>query len=206
MPDRTESLMEEWKSLREESQRKQDFVERLVLTTVTGNLLIYSFAFSMQELTPINAFIALLPIFLTTMSYFWILKDLQSALRIVTYIKNVIEPNIGTGWENWMQQARQEAQPQGKIRIEENVFTLFYHFFLWVSLIVSYVAIWAPHWPYRNSSIPIDSTPMDMCMLLTGGITLFWIAWYFTARGLCIKRRIKDIEKLNQELREIKSS
>ena len=34
MPTHKESLMAEWKSLREESAKKQDFVERLILTTV----------------------------------------------------------------------------------------------------------------------------------------------------------------------------
>lgn len=202
MPTHKESLMAEWKSLREESAKKQDFVERLILTTVTGNLLIYSFAFSLQEFSPINAFIALMPVILTTISYFWILKDLHSALRIFKYIKTVIEPAVGTGWENWVQKSRQETQPKGKIKVEENIFTLIYHLFLWVSLFVSYVTIWAPHWPYRNSSTPIDNTPIDMCLIFTAVITALWLVWYFTARGLWINRRIREIEKLNTELRE----
>ena len=195
-----ENMMEEWKSLRNEIARKQDFVERLVLTTATGNLVIYSFAFSLQELAPMNAFIALLPIFLTTITYFWILRNLHSALRIVKYIKEKIDPNTGIGWENWIQQSRRVAQPKGRIRVNENVFSLFYHFFLVVSLLVSITSVWAPHWPYGNNASLIRNIPVNMSVWITIFIILFWILWYILARFLWIGRRIDDIETINQTL------
>lgn len=210
MSKNTKNLMEEWKQLRQEGDRKHDFVERLVLTTIAGNLAIYSFAFSLHELAPLNAFIALLPIFLTTMSYFWILGYLYSGLRIIRYIKEKLEPDMGLGWEDWIQEPREKIQPGGTINIKENIFCLFYHFFLVVSLLLSIILIWAPLWPYGDNSTQSSAglaqsslVPPTMCLGLTFGIVLFWFMWYLAARRIWISRKIEDIENLNQELRRL---
>ena len=128
MSSHAENLMEEWKALRSEIARKQDFAERLVLTTVAGNLAIYSFTFSLQHIAPYNAFIALVPSILTTISYFWMLRSLYSGLRIVKYIKEYIEPKLGLNWETWVQLSRRPTQRKGEVKIGEDFYRLLYYF------------------------------------------------------------------------------
>ncbi len=208
MSENIHNLMEEFKELRQEGARKNNFVERLILTTIAGNLAIYSFAFTLQSLSPLNAFIALLPIILTTMSYFWILRSLYSGLRIVKYIKEQIEPATGLGWEGWLQKPREKTQSDGKIKWWEDVFGLFYHFFFGVSLILCIVLIFLPHWPYNNNTgqsstnpAQFSPIPVSVCFLVAIGIVLLCLLWYFVAKWLWIDRRIKDIERLNREMR-----
>lgn len=227
MSSNAENLMEEWKSLRDEISSKQEFAGRLVLTAVAGNLAIYSFAFSWKDLAPMNAFVALLPIFLTTMSYFWILRDLHSALRIILYIRIKIESQkIGLGWETWVwayrtqkhavkgdgQEERAlegEIEREGGIRWWEDVYGLFYHFFLVVSLLVCIGLIWVPHWPYGSNAVQsstetaqLSTVPPTVCLWLTLGALLFWILWYFLADELLISQRKNKIEALNKEFQD----
>ena len=230
MPDISENLMEEWKSLREEIGRKQEFAGRLVLTTTAGNLAIYSFAFSWKELSPMNAIVALLPVFLTTICYFWILRDLYSSLRIVKYIRSEIEdPKKGPFWETWVWNSRlgkhparnegvgassnpgeeegmdEEIDTGGNITWWDDVYGLFYHAFLGVSLLVCIVLIWMPHWPYRSNSIQGGSGSTQLpqasagtCLWLTLGAVLFLIIWYFIAEKLLIGKRKEKIQDINK--------
>lgn len=195
MSSHVENLMEEWKVLRGEIARKQDFAERLVLTTVAGNLAIYSFTFSLQRIAPINAFIALVPIILTTVSYFWMLRSVYSGLRIVRYIKEYIEPNVGLYWETWVHLSRRPTQPRGEVRIGEDIYRLLYYFFLVVSLVMCMAIIWGPS--DGTVQLPRDRQIRVWCTL---GATLSWIVCHSLAWHVLIARRVKDIETLNREI------
>jgi hypothetical protein len=113
MPQKKEYLLDEWKILREEIARKQAFNERLTITQVAGNLAIYSFSlssssgfFGMPPMASLRPVIALLPVVLSTLVFYWILKENYSVLRIVWYIKKYIEPKTGLKWETSLQELR----------------------------------------------------------------------------------------------------
>ncbi len=198
-----DNLIEEWKKLRDEVARKQIFVERLVVITVSGNLAIFSFASSLQRIDPVNAFIALLSILLTTISYFWILRNLLSGFRIAKYIKEYIEPKTGLNWETWLGVSRRGTQQEGKIKMRADFFSIFYHSLFIISLLECIVLIWAAHWPYRIPSIQavtvsnqVHQVPADICVLLTLAALIFWGIWYFVARVLFVDPTTRDIRNL----------
>ena len=122
MPSKTMYLIEEWKSLREEITHKQSFTERLIVSSVGGNLAIYSFALgeALGEPTVLSAFLALLPIVLTTMTYIWLLRGIKSIQRIRKYIIEVLAPELGVVWEIYVQPFRDEkVATRGKENVAE---------------------------------------------------------------------------------------
>ena len=207
MPEETADLMEEWKSLRDEVARKQEFVERLILVTVAGDLAIFSFAATRQIPTPIDAFIALLSIALTTASYFWILRNFYSGMRISQYIKDVIEPKTGLYWENWVHQSRRRTDPGARPRIHTDVFSNFYHALLGLSLIVSIILIWAPQWHYVGKGTPQPlRVSVATSTALTVGAVLFVIVWYVLANIAFVSRIRSDIRQLMIEMQRTSGS
>lgn len=204
-------LMEEWKSLRQEVARKQSFVERLVLTTIAGNLAIYSFAFSLQSHYPIDAVVALLPIILSAMSYFWILRSLYSVQRITKYIKDRIEPHTGLNWESWLLLTRSRMQTDGKIKLRENIFGVFYHTFFSLSIVVAITLIWLPHCQYDSNASQSNGAsvsqvpPMQVNTYWTATIVFIILcaSLYLIVEWLWIRPRIRDMVRLNQELQEL---
>jgi len=182
-------LVEEWKSLRDEIARKQSFVERLVLTTVTGNLAIFAFASSQEEIAPANAFLALLPIVLTSLAYFWILRNLRSGYRISDYIRERIEPHTNFGWETWLVRARPPSETTPKGPVASNFFAVFYNSLLCVSLIVCVALIWLPRHSAAGAALT-TSGHASGSVLANSGFTLaavvLWLAWYLIMRWLLI--------------------
>jgi len=201
MPEETADLMEEWKSLRDESARKQEFVGRLILVTVAGDLAIFSFAATRQIPTPVDAFIALLSVALTTLSYFWILRNFYSGMRIAQYIKDYIEPKTGLHWENWRNQSRRRGQPQAKPKIQADIFSTFYHSLLSLSLIVSIILIWAPqsHYVGNGTSLPLHVS-VATSVALTAGFVLFVVVWYVLANITFVSRIRSEIRQLIFEM------
>jgi len=191
-----EHLMEEWKELRKEGNRKQMFVERLLLTTIAGNLAIYSFAFSKENPSLLNASIVLLPVFLTTISYFWILRNLYSGLRCIKYIAEKIEPYTGLGWEKWLIKGREKTQTKGKIYLFEDIFKIFYHFFLIISPLLSTIIVALE---YNNKKyVQFISKPL-VFFYLWGFIIIF----YFFVKKFLINPRNEDIKNLNNDIKKI---
>jgi hypothetical protein len=202
-----DALLQEWKELRSEITRKQSFVETLIVTTVSGDLLIFSFAATQQIIHPVNAFIALaLPLILTTLSYFWILRYFYSGVRISKYIKDVIEPETGLNWETYVNSIRGKTDPGGKVRFRADTFSVFYHSLITLALLVSLVLIWSPFWPYATntaqSSTIIQTSPgtLDTYLILSLVAIGFWVLWYVFARWLFINTTIKDTRYLMSQL------
>lgn len=197
------NLVEEWKILRDEITRKQNFVEHLIITTVAGDFAIFSFAFSLQDLAPISAFVALLPMVVTTISYLWILRYLVSGFRISLYIKERIEPMAGTGWETWLSSLRKRMSPGGKMRFGSDVFAVFFHFIYGFSLLVTVLLIWAHHWSSAISgTTQSPNVAPGTSIALTVGAVLFGGIWYLIARYLFIARARKDIQELIAEMQK----
>jgi hypothetical protein len=207
MPEETADLIEEWKSLRDEIARKQGFVERLIVVTVAGDLAIFSFAATRQIPTPVDAFMALLSIALTTLSYFWILRSFYSGMRIAQYIKEYIEPKTGLHWENWRNQSRRRAQPEAKPRIQADIFSTFYHSLLSLALIVSIILIWAPqsHYVGNGTSLPLHVS-VATSVAFTAGVVLFVVVWYVLANITYISHIRSDIRQLIFEMVETSES
>jgi hypothetical protein len=182
-------LIEEWKSLRDEIARKQSFVERLVLTTVTGNLAIFAFATAQKDLAPANAFLALLPVVLTSLSYFWILRNLQSGFRIAEYIRECIEPNTSLGWETWLVRARPPSETSPRAPLASKFFAVFYNSLLCVSLIVSVGLIWLPYYVAAGAASPTGRRGSESLLAnarFTGAIVVLWLIWYLIMQRLLI--------------------
>jgi hypothetical protein len=208
MPNKPENafLIEEWKNLRDEISRKQSFVERLILASVGGNLAIFSLAATGQIPSPVNAFVALLPIILTTLSYFWILRNFYSGARIASYIKEIIEPKTGLGWETWLNSLRRETEPGGKITFRADIFSVYFHSLMILSLIVCIVLIWAPYWSYIITPLPgaaqTQQLPLNPSLWLTGIAIAFWLIWYIFVRIAFINQNRKDIRQLMQAIQK----
>jgi len=205
-----EGLMQEWKELRDEIARKQNFVERLILTTVTGDLLIFSFAATQQISHPVNAFIALtLPVLLTTLSYFWILRYFYSGARISKYIKDVIEPKTGLNWENFVNSIRKKTDPGGKVRFKADTFSVFFHSLIILALLVYLILIWSPYWQFTTvssqstSGMAMVSSNLNTYIILSGIGVVFWIIWYLFVRWMFINETLKDTRKLFSEMQGV---
>ena len=202
-------LIEEWKMLRHEIDEKQRFVERLVISTAAGNLAIFSFASSLQGLAPMNAFVALLPIILTTMSYFWILRNIYSGFRIAKYIKDAIEPQTSFNWETWINKSRKKTDPGGKPRKGTDFFGVYYHSLLGIALLICIILIWAPLWPYGSSAAQATSgaaqptpTPIVAYVALSICAVVFWTVWYFLARNLFVVQTREGIQRLAKGMQD----
>ncbi len=212
MKEQKEYLMTEWKELRDEISRKQAFVEKLIVTTVTGDLAIFSFVSIQQIPYPINAFLALaLPLILTTLSYFWIRRYFYSGARIARYIKEMIEPQTGLGWEKWVNSIRHETSPEGKVRFNADIFGVFYHSLLALSLVLCLVLIWAPLWPFSNSASstvqPAQLSALDVrsCAIFSGVAILFWVIWHISAHWIIIAEVNRDTRKMMSALQKQQS-
>jgi hypothetical protein len=197
-------LIEEWKTLRDEIRQKQQFEYRLILTSATGNLAIFSFAFSLQDISPVNAIVALLPIIFTTIVYLWLLKNIYSITRIVLYMTQNLEKEVGLNWETWIQSNRRKIQPGGKIKTSTNIHRLYYSTFLWISLGISVVSIWARHLSslFTGSATLYTLPDWWVCFFLSIGVVIFGVVWHWTTHQFWIKGRITDIEDINQQLQE----
>lgn len=208
MKEQNEYLMTEWKELRDEISRKQAFVEKLIVTTVTGDLAIFSFVSIQQIPYPINAFLALvLPLILTTLSYFWIRRYFYSGARIARYIKEMIEPQTGLGWEKWVNSIRRETDPDGNVRFNADIFGVFYHSLLALSLMVCLVLIWAPLWPAINSASTLQSAQSSAleirsCAIFSGIAIVFWVIWHLSAHRVIISEITRDTKKMMAALQK----
>lgn len=212
MKAQNEHLMTEWKELRDEIARKQAFVEKLIVTTVTGDLAIFSFVSIQQIPYPINAFLALvLPLILTTLSYFWIRRYFYSGARIARYIKETIEPHAGLGWEKWLSSIRRETEPDGKVKFNADIFGVFYHSLLALSLMVCLVLIWAPLWPLINSvstlqSAQLSTVEVRSCAIFSGIAIVFWVIWHLTAHWTIITEVQRDTRKMMSAIQKPRST
>lgn len=209
MANENRDLIEEWKVLRDEIARKQSFVERLVVTTVAGNLTIFSFAASLQGITPVNAFIALLPMLLTTISYFWILRNLYSGFRIAKYIREYIEPKTQLNWEAWMSLSRRKTQPEGRMKIRADVFAVYYHSLLVISLVVCIALIWVPKLSYGELTAgggtgapEVQPAPTEVYLVLTISAVMVWVIWYLVAKVLFIDYTKGSIGRFVKEMED----
>jgi hypothetical protein len=102
-----DNRIEEWKSLRDELASKQAFCERIVLTTVGANLAIYAYA--MRDPITVNSIPALmLPPFLGSIAYYWLLTHIHSGRRIAYHLRCDLEHALGFKWEETVEGLRAE--------------------------------------------------------------------------------------------------
>jgi len=118
--------IEIWKSFRNEINKNQDFINKLVFSTVGLNFAIYSFSLSSRDSISSVIFV-MLPLFITLISNYWLHLKIRGGLRLVKYIREVLEesdqPNNWINWETRIKIFRQKSQ-SGKAEfqtIDENI-------------------------------------------------------------------------------------
>jgi hypothetical protein len=175
-------LLEEWKILRDELSRKQELVERVVLSMAGANFAILSLA--LTEQSELSLLIALLPTIVTSIGYLWLLSFVYSALRIATYIKEVLEPKIGEiEWEGWIKKVRdQHGTPVDRYRLVCSVFYV-------VSLVTAIAKLATLYDPFDLNQI------IDFSERLAG-VLLFWIGWLLVTHYMLIKKTSTQIKEL----------
>jgi hypothetical protein len=140
------------------------------------------------------------------LSYFWILRYFYSGARIARYIKEKIEPQTGLGWEKWVNSIRRETEPDGKVKVSADTFSVFYHSLLILSLVVCLVLIWAPLWSSGNATLPslqsaqTSSLDSNTRTIFSGIAVVFWIVWYLFARWIFIAGVKHDTRKMMSAL------
>ena len=210
--------LDEWKSLRDEVARKQDFSERLILTTAAGSFAIYAFA--AKDLKPENAPIALLPIFIATMAYLWLLRNMSSVQRIETYLMAKNANMTPLSWIEWIHDARKKLDDfdwedqddkefdKEKIAFFERLkrgikdtkfYKLVYIAFYIVSAIVFLFILWGPYILGTASS----SMSIGARSGLTGLVTLIAILWYFLSHIAWIRGHEAYAKEKNIQLQKL---
>lgn len=166
MCNECDNRLEEWKSLREEIARKQASCERIALSAVGANLAVYSLALQNIESATVIA-VLMLPPFLASVGHYWILTHFHSVRRIAKYIRDVLEPKTGIGWENELKTVRLGKGQSMQITPYTFVSWSFYG----VSLLASL-------WSIRvNAGLRIDGSATTLAVIVVivlgvmGGVT-----------------------------------
>jgi hypothetical protein len=146
----------------------------------------------------VNAFLALLGIVLTSLSYFWILKNLYSGFRIAAYIREYIEPHTGLNWETWLLRSRSASEPLPKHPPVNDFFRVFHNSLLYVALVVSIVLIWVPLY----SKPPRGVGQILPYLGLTVAAVFLWLAWNFTVRRFLIAPLNHESNRLSTVIRQ----
>lgn len=175
-------LIAEWKELRDELARKQELGERVVLSMAGANFTILALA--LTEKSQISLLIALLPTIVTSIGYLWLLSYVYSALRIATYIKDVLEPKIGKlEWEGWIIKLRKRhGTPVDRYRLV-----------CWAFYIISLGAATAKLAILFN---PLDSNEIQDFFQRFVFILIFWIGWLVVAYFILIRKTNSQIKDL----------
>lgn len=100
----TQARLEEYKSLRDEIGRNSQLTTNVFLASVTATGVFFGFGFETK-----NGAIFLSPFAILIPSLFFVSSQLESTTRIASYIKMVLEPGLGLGWESDWWDVRQRS-------------------------------------------------------------------------------------------------
>jgi len=114
--------LEEWKSLREEISRNQDYVQKIFYWTVTLSIGIYSIG--LQKASILSAIIVMLPTIYANFSYYWILTRLYSSKRITKYIKEHLEKHDELYWETNLSEFKIRCSDRSALPPNADIFSL----------------------------------------------------------------------------------
>lgn len=181
--------LEEWKSLREEIARKQNYAHQIFISLTGANFAIYAFlsqqVSSEGKITPIHLIVCLFPIILTVIAYYLNLLHEHSSRRIAHYIKFKIESisDIGIKWESWLSKKRNNSKSQvSKLWQFAFRFNFILAFLILLSFTIAYL-------------MQGDSLPYGWIMLFFG----IFILILFLIYGYTIRKRIENINEIGNE-------
>ncbi len=98
----------EYQSLRDEIGRNSQITTNVFLANVTATGVLFGFAFETA-----NGVIFLSPFAILIPSLFFLVSQLESTTRIASYIKVVLEPELGLAWErDWWEVRRRGLLPR----------------------------------------------------------------------------------------------
>jgi general stress protein CsbA len=187
--------LEEWKMLRGEIARKQDAEERILISAIAANGVIYSFSLNtlINNMSPLSAFLPLMPIIIFTLAYFWILRNVYSVTRIVHYLVINIEKDTEFAWETWLRNTRIEGIGM------KPVYEITYWLFYLVSLSISLGYIW---FPYLSPTNNFDYLKFQSDLVLTGIVIIATALWAIIADRRLVRITLRNITIANSILQE----